>query len=168
MFNIKKFLINNGLTSISRKSILENTMKDLYKVVNQDYYGDEEQMFANPVDIMMYLGDKESRDIDEEEVYKFAEDQEAEIKTLFELQFVPQKYGTGFEDIPYGAMEYDGSIVIKQVQEQSGKPIKVKGYPYLGSTDRGPLGGTFILLDEKDLKIVKQAIEYHFGVIRGN
>lgn len=112
----------------------------------------------NPNDVAAYIGEAETDEIDEHVLGDFIKKGNYKEVQVAEYQFDENKYD--FSKAA-GAGEYDSSIIIFKVVDESGKHILIPGdsgkksYPYLSTTDRGILGDTYPLLEAKHVKIIK-------------
>ena len=142
-------------------SVNEGPGKDYLDKVARDYFMEKDFDSAktkpNPNDVAAYIGETETDEISELELPDFLEEGNYDEVKVAEYQFEENKYDFGKMA---GAGEYDSSIIIYKVVDKMGKQVLIPGekgkkYPFLAASDRGPLGDTYPLLDEKHVKILK-------------
>ena len=109
----------------------------------------------NPNDVAAYIGEAETDEIDEHVLSDFIKKGNYKEVQVAEYQFDENKYDFSKKA---GAGEYDSSIIIFKVVDESGKHILIPGdsgkksYPYLSTTDRGILGDTYPLLQAEHVE----------------
>jgi len=156
------FSVNELTKESIRNFVLEGIGKEYLDKVAKDYYSEKDFDSAdpkpNPNDVAVYIGDTETDEIGEHELRDFIEKNNYKEVQVAEYQFDENKYD--FSKAA-GAGEYDSSVIIFKVVDKAGKHVPIPGdntgksYPYLTTTDRGPLGDTYPLLEEKHVKILK-------------
>ena len=149
-FNLKKFLVENRLTANSR--LLEGTGTDYLKKAHQAFYDSDPDETVNPADVMYYIGSEETDEVDETQLLDKLEEKGYKLVDVAEFQYEKDSYNFLTH---MGASEYESSIVIQQIKDSRGTLIPYKGYDYLGTTDRGSLTGTLVLLDKQHVDILK-------------
>ena len=155
------FRIGEFNTDPSVFSVNEGPGKDYLDKVARDYFMEKDFDSAktkpNANDVAAYIGETETDEISELELPDFLEEGNYDEVKVAEYQFQENKYDFGKMA---GAGEYDSSIIIYKVVDKMGKQVLIPGekgkkYPFLATSDRGPLGDSYPLLDEKHVKILK-------------
>lgn len=146
-------------------SLNEGPGKDYLNKTAKAYFGEDDFDAAvkdgnapNANDVAFYIGNNETDIIEEKNLKEFLKKNNYEEEQVAEYQFDENKYDFSKKA---GAGEYDSSIIIFKVVDESGKHILIPGdsgkksYPYLSTTDRGILGDTYPLLEAEHVKIIK-------------
>ena len=149
-FNLKKFLIENKLTTNSR--LVEGTGTDYLKKAHQAFYDSDPDETVNPADVMYYIGMNETGEVDEVKLKDELEEKGYKLVDVAEFQFEKDSYNFLTH---LGALEHDSSIVIQQIKDNKGNTVPYKGYDYLGTTDRGSLTGNLVLLGKQQVDLLK-------------
>jgi hypothetical protein len=150
-FNLKNFLVENKLT-INSRLLVESRAGEYLKRVHQHLYDSDPELLPNPVDVMYYIGEVETQEVPEEDVYQMVEEKGFQIKNVAIFQFEEERYDF---DKAQGAGEFDGAIVIQGIFDKAGNLVPYKGYTYLGTTDTGSLTGDLVLLNKEHVEVLK-------------
>ena len=166
---VKEVMVEELLGEISGDpsvfSLNEGIGMDYLNKTARAYFGEDDFDAAvkdgnapNANDVAFYIGNNETDIIEEKNLEEFLKKNNYEEEQVAEYQFDENKYDFSKKA---GAGEYDSSIIIFKVVDESGKHILIPGdsgkksYPYLSTTDRGILGDTYPLLEAKHVKIIK-------------
>jgi hypothetical protein len=173
-FDLKKYLVENKLTTNSRMLIVEtlfSTGREYLKATAKDYYNvdldspNAEQeaekagitsdgITALPADVVMWMQDNDPGvgSIDETELFDYLEENALKLEDVAEYQFNEESYD--FVALGGGG-EYESTILILRVFDEEGKPVKIKNFDFVVSSDRGPIGGDFALMNTPHVNILK-------------
>ncbi len=173
-FDLRKYLIENKVTTNSRMPIVEalfSTGREYLKAAAKQYWGvdldspnAEQELEASgavgggistlPVDAVMWMIDNDPQvsGISEKELADYLEENALELETVAEYQFNEESYN--FVALG-GAGEYESTIVISRAVNEKGKPVKIENFDFIVGTDRGSMGGEYALMNTPHVKILK-------------